>query len=490
MHRDISPSNILVSYEGDVKVADFGIAKAEQNTYNTADGVLKGKFEYMSPEQARGESLDHRSDLFSLGIITYEMLTGRRLFKSDSDTATLEKIKRGDFLPPGKVHSRVPERLERIVMKALAQDRDDRYTTAREMQDDLLEFLYPATPDVTRGSMARFMQALFAEEIGEERSRLESGSRIAEELRDSAPSPDEWDGQATETLSPPSPMRTGALSFLGLGIGLLLLGIGASAALLGWILVAPPTQEVVTVEREARTGVLDVTVVPTGRITINGEPRGDHPSLTLEDVEPGVYSVRIEAEGQEAHEETVTVVAGQIAKVRHTFAVPPPQAPAPEADPSPEPTGPAPARVRFTSEPSGATVFVNNDVKGRTPLTWSGSPGRTYKIEYQLAGHAPTAGTLSGLERGRSKPFSLTMQKAVVRSAEATLVVSIAGGGWGDVFVDGSNIGRAPISAAKGITIAPGEHTIEVKNPGAGLDWSDRVSCTPGAQCKVRATRN
>ena len=93
IHRDISPSNILVAYNGEVKIADFGIAKARISAYNTKDGVLKGKFEYMSPEQASGEGLSFKSDIFCTGIILHEMLTGRRLFKTDSDVKTLEKIK-------------------------------------------------------------------------------------------------------------------------------------------------------------------------------------------------------------------------------------------------------------------------------------------------------------------------------------------------------------------------------------------------------------
>ena len=103
IHRDMSPSNVLVSYSGEVKIADFGIAKAEMSTYNTKDGVLKGKFEYMSPEQARGEDVTQQSDIFSVGIILYEMLTGRRLFKTENEIKTLEKIKAVSIRPPSSM---------------------------------------------------------------------------------------------------------------------------------------------------------------------------------------------------------------------------------------------------------------------------------------------------------------------------------------------------------------------------------------------------
>ena len=109
IHRDMSPSNVIIGFEGEVKVADFGIAKAGMSQYTTKDGVLKGKFEYMSPEQAHGKSLSQQSDLFSVGIILYEMLTGRRLFKTETELMTLEKIKSVDIGPPSSINPNISE---------------------------------------------------------------------------------------------------------------------------------------------------------------------------------------------------------------------------------------------------------------------------------------------------------------------------------------------------------------------------------------------
>lgn len=179
VHRDVSPSNVLISYNGEVKVADFGIVKAANLAEDTDAGVLKGKFEYMSPEQANARELDRRSDIFSLGIILWEMLTGRRLFKTDSETKTLEKIKRGDIDPPFAVNPTVPERLDQIVMRALAIDAMDRYPDARELHGDLLDFLYPAPPDVIQQSLSHFMRELFAEEIAAEQHQMNVGTEAA-----------------------------------------------------------------------------------------------------------------------------------------------------------------------------------------------------------------------------------------------------------------------------------------------------------------------
>ncbi|MFO0661449.1 MAG: serine/threonine-protein kinase [Polyangiaceae bacterium] len=131
VHRDVSPQNILISYDGTVKIADFGIASA--NLFREEPGVLKGKFAYMSPEQARGESLDRRSDIFALGVCLHEMLTGRPLYGSLSGDDLLAQVRDSRPLPPGVTREDLPKELDDIVMKALERDREGRYQTAREM---------------------------------------------------------------------------------------------------------------------------------------------------------------------------------------------------------------------------------------------------------------------------------------------------------------------------------------------------------------------
>src|SRR5256885_1638865 len=141
VHRDVSPQNVLISYEGEVKVIDFGIAKAIGKATKTQAGILKGKFGYMSPEQIRGLPLDRRSDVFALGVCLYEMLTGERLFIGDSDFSVLEKVRKAEVLPPSTYNRRIPEVLEKIVLKALAKEVEDRYQYASEVGDDLQRFL-------------------------------------------------------------------------------------------------------------------------------------------------------------------------------------------------------------------------------------------------------------------------------------------------------------------------------------------------------------
>ncbi len=133
VHRDISPQNILVSFEGGVKVVDFGIAKAADQATVTKSGVLKGKYSYMSPEQAQGKPVDARTDVFALGVVLYELLTGARLFKRANDIQTLNAVTECQVEPPSHIDARLPKDLDAIVMRALARDPAARFPTARDM---------------------------------------------------------------------------------------------------------------------------------------------------------------------------------------------------------------------------------------------------------------------------------------------------------------------------------------------------------------------
>jgi len=174
IHRDVSPPNLLVSYEGEVKLIDFGVAKAAGRASKTQAGILKGKFGYMSPEQVRGMTLDHRSDIFALGVCLWEMLTGRRLFHGDTDFATLEKVRRGDVARPSTVNAEVPLELEAIVMRALAAEVEDRYKWAGEFHDDLQRFMFDQGLFYSRKDLAAWMRQHYAKEIELEKQKAKN----------------------------------------------------------------------------------------------------------------------------------------------------------------------------------------------------------------------------------------------------------------------------------------------------------------------------
>jgi serine/threonine protein kinase len=189
VHRDVSPQNILVTFTGDVKLVDFGIAKAALQrradsiavgSTKSDEGQLRGKFPYMSPEQCRGLSLDHRSDIFSLGIILFELTTGRRLFRGKSDVDTIRKIVEDPYPLPTQVRASYPPALEQIVMRALARERDARYSSAREMQGDLEKFVRDERVPVSSIALSNFMHNLFGDKLAAQRQAMAEGKQLAD----------------------------------------------------------------------------------------------------------------------------------------------------------------------------------------------------------------------------------------------------------------------------------------------------------------------
>ena len=164
VHRDVSPQNVLVSQEGDIKLCDFGIAKAASKASHTQAGALKGKLQYMSPEQAWGRSIDRRSDIFALATVLFEMLTNRKLFTGDNELSILEQVREARVQPPSLHNDEVTPEIDRIVIKALQKDPTNRYQTAGEMARDLDAILYSFKPTPTSADLAIYMHRLSAPE--------------------------------------------------------------------------------------------------------------------------------------------------------------------------------------------------------------------------------------------------------------------------------------------------------------------------------------
>ena len=182
VHRDVSPSNILVSYDGAIKLVDFGVAKAATSSVKTRTGTLKGKIAYMSPEQAKGGAVDRRSDVFALGIVLWELLTTQRLFRADNDLATIQLIINSKPPPPRTLRPECPVELERIVLKALAAEPEQRYQNAEELQLDLEEFAREEKLKQSTIAFKVFMHELFAEEIRAWKSAQASGMTLTDHV--------------------------------------------------------------------------------------------------------------------------------------------------------------------------------------------------------------------------------------------------------------------------------------------------------------------
>jgi serine/threonine protein kinase len=491
VHRDVSPSNILVSYTGEVKVADFGIVKAANCAEDTDAGMLKGKFEYMSPEQANGADIDRRSDIFALGIILHEMLTGRRLFKTDSELKTLERVKRVDVDPPSASNPAVPARLDEIVMRALAREPDQRYQDARELHADLLDFLYPASPDLTQQSLAHFMRGLFVDEMETERARTESGSALARQMHDSAADMDlepEFDGGRTPTHAAPllpakAPSRAPAL-----------------VGVVGWNATHVPEVQTVTNEVKPTTGAIGVSLTPAATVSLDGQVVGSGTVVNIRDLAPGDHVLRVESVGFVPHEERVSVEAGD--KVRLTIALqpvkaepvsngarpnnqPPPRVVPTQAAPSvAAPAAPIAVVATFSSTPSGADVLVDGRSVGKTPMSWDGgTAGSRYSIELRLAGY-DSAKFSAGLPEGGGRvSYERTLQEKP--SGTGKVNINVAGVPWADIYINGKKIGQTP---KFNYPLPVGQYTVQVKNETAGLDQTKTVTVTAGGTSPVAFT--
>ncbi len=171
VHRDVSPSNVLLSFQGEVKLTDFGIAKARVKALETGSGKIKGQFDYLSPEQAIGQQLDPRTDLFTAGVLLYEMLCGVHPFRQGGDLKTLATIKTGEYTAPTIANQDVPYSLELVLNRALALDPNERYQTATEFKEALTKFFHDAGFIFSHSTLAAFLKGLFPESSARRRAK-------------------------------------------------------------------------------------------------------------------------------------------------------------------------------------------------------------------------------------------------------------------------------------------------------------------------------
>ncbi len=165
VHRDISPQNILISSEGEIKLVDFGIAKASIKATQTVAGSLKGKLLYMSPEQAEGKPLDGRSDIFSLGSVLYEALTGKKLFAGDSELSILKNVRQAKFSRLRDVNPKVPERLEKIILKILSKDLGERYDRAKSLENEFKTYLKEEKIHINESDVADYIRLIYDKDV-------------------------------------------------------------------------------------------------------------------------------------------------------------------------------------------------------------------------------------------------------------------------------------------------------------------------------------
>jgi eukaryotic-like serine/threonine-protein kinase len=422
VHRDVSPQNLLVTYDGGVKVLDFGIAKASTRESQTLVGQVKGKAAYMSPEQARGQSLDGRSDIFSLGIILFELVTRSRLFKFPEPLAALQAVASEEPLP--LAHTRnpeVPEALSGIIARALARHPAQRYPTARHFQTALEEWLRGQNEAAGSAELAHYMSQVFGERI-QERTRLleaarsgEVASSVVRRAVSRSPSATSLPAPAAQTeeettleqpwLRRQGPRLAGAVALVlavGAGaLGILWLGGRTEPAPAQAAVEAPPASPVLTIETDP----------PGARLMVDGEDVGRSP-LSLDTLALGEHRVAASLEGRLPAQRQVKLAhPGERAMVVLALAAEPepaaPEPAAPEKDPAAgvRPSKRAPGRLTLDTTP-WTHVFLRGRKLGDTPLIDQALPAGLHQLK--LVNEAKNISTLVEVE---IRPGQSTVKK-------------------------------------------------------------------------------
>jgi serine/threonine protein kinase len=387
IHRDVSPSNIMLSYEGGVKLLDFGIAKAlGEAPETTKSGTMKGKYAYMAPEQTEGtDDVDNRIDIFSCGIVLHEVLTGRRLFKGANDIQTIERVRRCEVPPPSFQNPMCTPELDNVVLKALARNRDERFSSAAEMADALDDVVHASR--FQPGHLAQLIHELFPIE-GMPPGAIE---RRPPTLTSTGPSHVTGSGAPSSTRSPTiQPISRPASHGSGLGGGDaadrmrarksrlgVIAGVVAALAMAGFFVwrgtaarsAADAGARPVPSDPSRRFNIYVKSEPPGADIFLDGKPKpvGATPISLPIDLN-GVSSIQmvLKKPGYEDYQQIITTdsaVSINLQPLEAPHAAAPPEAPAPAPA---NPVDPTPAVDEREAEPA-APAAASSKNKRRPP---------------------------------------------------------------------------------------------------------------------------
>jgi TonB family protein len=378
VHRDVSPQNVLVSQDGDIKLCDFGIAKAASKASHTQAGALKGKLQYMSPEQAWGRSIDKRSDIFALAAVLFEMLTGKKLFTGDNELSILEQVREARVALPSEINDEVTPEIDRIVLKALQKDPAARYQTAGEMAKELDAILYSFKPTPTSADLAIYMHRIWSPEtVMPQMHQPEPEPQPVAPPPPPRPAPVVAPAAAAVAAAPARavtsfdevpPAKKPPIVPIVIGVVVLLAAAGGYFAMRGGANSAAPATATAApapiaaplgatntaVTASGTTGTTATAIVPP--VAGTQAPALD-PALINEEVKKRLAAERAKFEQQQrAAQQQAAAVPGRPAVVPTATqaAAPAPVIPAPA--PVPQPVAPAPQPVAEAPRPAPAPV--------------------------------------------------------------------------------------------------------------------------------------
>jgi serine/threonine-protein kinase len=496
VHRDVSPHNLFVTFDGGVRVVDFGIAQATGKLHRTLTGVVKGKVAYMAPEQLRDAGVDRRSDVWALGVTLWELLTLERLFRRESEALTIQAVLSATIPPPSSIRPAIPPELDAIVLAALARDPSERTASARELGRALGQLVASTGQLVGMAEMAEWMESLFPVERAAkrelvERARTSGVGALAETLRrsngdevtSSGTRPARGTGAASTSPTqtgtmPTQPARgatkatasTSASDALRLPVarGPLLIALGIALAILVGVAAMW-----LSPESEPSIAPPPVNVpVPVPEPPL---PRGEDPAHVV----------------MPATSEPGAVVPGATAPVG---PAPSPAAPASGQSPS-APRAPAsPSSGRSPGEATRTAPGLGAAVGPRTTAApeaaSAASPGsvpagpRAARAPREPARPSPEPAGVARSERTPAEPReAATPPPAAPPVADAppgTLDVATPGG-WADVFVAGRRVGRSPCR----VSLPSGHHVVELRPFGTGSPVRAPVDVPPGGSTRL-----
>lgn len=372
VHRDVSPQNVLVGFDGGVKVIDFGVAKAATSGQQTATGVLKGKYPYMSPEQANGLAVDGRSDQFALGVVMWELLTGKRLFKGDTDLMTLRLVRDCQVPPPSQLNPKLPPGLDEVVLKALAPSPEARYPDCAAFRLALEDWSLNLRLPSSSAHLAAYLRELYAERIA-----TESDPAKLDQLAEDA----DLDSQSNSSRG-----------------GVPTSGARGNVASRASKLVGPPSRPPTRVEPEKTRNTAALMQEAPKRRSWMPYVVGGVALMTA-----GAAVVLLRGATGATLPQTPAVVT-----VRPTD-----EAPSAPPETAPEPVAPQPVQLLVKSDPPGATVQLGGEERGTTPVSLPLIPGEpSVAVTVALNGYEPVTRQVSAAD---APTLAVALQRRVTR---------------------------------------------------------------------------
>ncbi len=407
VHRDVSPQNILVTFTGDVKLVDFGIAKAGRSTTeDTGTGQLKGKIPYMSPEQAQGLPLDGRSDVFSVGVILFELCTGKRLFRGANEMDTLKMIVEGEYPKPRALNPNLPERLEKIILKSLEKDLAHRYQSAREMQADLEDMIRAEQMKVSPLTLSSWMQHLFEEKLGQQKQMLAEGRQLAEVIAAQVAA-EEAEAAREATRSGVRTRQRNRVPWILTGVFALLF-----AVFIGYVAIFGVGG------RPTGPGVMVIESEPAGAsIRIDGDVRAERTPATIRELPLAHYTVTVSSEGFVPFTQELDLTEAAQESTVHATLV--------------RPSASSYGIASVTTTPAGAHLLLDGhalSAEGGGPLVTPATvpeiePGVEHTLVISLDGYVPVTRTLL-LTAGQVETITLPLERTPLAPNESLLVLT------------------------------------------------------------------